>query len=792
MIYRRSAFDISGDIAGFDRGSFDWDLTDGYVLKFYNPSGIKVAEITGNISDNTLLNLSFSFLQDGGCERFSFTLAEPYKTVTISSNYRMEIYLFNQQEVPWFTGYLETIPQEGTEKKQTYTGYGYYGKFANKLVTMIKTGTEVSEIAEEDVLDDEIIPNYDILKNSDKIEEVYTLKGTFQTEREYARDIIKRLAEIAQNYEFGVDREREFYFRTIDTSIKEKLWIGRDVDTFTPKSDPKDLVNRWHIYSPPFSDGRNFQKIYPDADSIRDNSLSEKPYEVPQIVNLYSTTDLASGRTPTTNPVAGVPANMTDGDTTTLWESGAAQTIGHYIQIDLGTVYDDIAKIVLDQSDITAQDYYARGFRIRISTDGTSWTDVWTKANDPGYAPIVTFSPVRARYIRIELTEAHANEWKAGEFEVYELDTRDLDRWAEAKLNDSKDPKESATITIRGADSLLTKYPLVRPILPHGKIQITTLDNKTYSYQKKSCNYIITPSEFTINIQGGDIEKKPSEKILDLRRQLAETRLLGIRRANNIAGSVGIKQAAFTVNQLSVTDLADIANLLTVAAGRIRIGSSVLGADLHGIEIIDNQAVPVTRVKAGHLAAGIANYGIDTFDENGVKTIDLCDLQLVWKEVYDNILTANATSVTIAGLDGDTDHIYHVFVRFVGNAVTNFFIRLNNDAGNNYLRQYISADDAVVASNEFGPTTAMWIGGSAGVGQCCMTWAQLYARAGFPRTLLHLCLTDLTAAEPGVWYSVHNLWSNTLANVTSIVILAANANGLGIGTHISVYKIPSY
>ena len=671
LLKNRAKFDTSG-IYGFDRGGFDFDLETTYTLKIYNTSDVKVAEIAGNLENTTLTQLIFKTNRKGGCGPFSFELAEPYTTATISYNYKVEIYLFDHFS-PWFTGYIEEMPEVGTDKRQFYSGYGYFEKCNKKLVNTNFTATEVSAIATT-VLDDDIIANYSaITKNTDKIEATgYTLAGTLQFERQFARDVFDLLADIANDYEFGVDHEGEFFFRAIDTTILERFWVGTHLTDFIPEKNYSQIVNRWYVYAPPFSDGSNYQIMVENAASQSSYGLAEDFIEAPAIINLYSSTDLASGITPTTNPVAGTPANMTDGSASTLWESGANQAIGHWIKIDLGATKDSVAKLVLDSIHATAQEYHATKFKVETSTDDATYTERFACTSDPGWKPTVTFSPVAARYVKITLTAAASVHWKVGEVEVYELDTADLERWGAQVVADSKDPVLRAEVTIRGIDKVISKRPIVAAIHPTGKCRVTDRDGTTtHDYAIISCEYVLSSSGFDLHIELGHTKPEISDQIRLLKRQIAENRLLGIRRGDNIASGTGFEQGsikstyigeneihtphlralAVIAGKLSVVgldangklvlsevgsgDLDDIGdgstygkvNITDISAGRInlnygtgkvKLGLEAIGAGLDGLLINDGT---YDRVAVGEVAA--ATYGLTARDASGNVTVDL-------------------------------------------------------------------------------------------------------------------------------------------------------------------------
>ena len=75
---------------------------------------------------------------------------------------------------------------------------------------------------------------------------------------------------------------------------------------------------------------------------------------------------------------------------------------------------------------------------------------------------------------------------------------------------------------------------------------------------------------------------------------------------------------AVTAGKITVADLVDIANLLTVAAGRIVIGANALGVGLDGILVNDGVN---DRVLLGEIAAG--DYGLTIKDAEGNTMISL-------------------------------------------------------------------------------------------------------------------------------------------------------------------------
>ena len=87
------------------------------------------------------------------------------------------------------------------------------------------------------------------------------------------------------------------------------------------------------------------------------------------------------------------PENAVDGFPDTRWSSEFSDP--QWLAVDLG-VPTQISRVVLDWETACAQSY-----AIQVSTDGTTWTDVYTTTSGKGGTEDIKFAPTSARWVRL-------------------------------------------------------------------------------------------------------------------------------------------------------------------------------------------------------------------------------------------------------------------------------------------------------------------------------------------------------------------------------------------------------
>jgi hypothetical protein len=146
---------------------------------------------------------------------------------------------------------------------------------------------------------------------------------------------------------------------------------------------------------------------------IASNGTSSQWWSIAEVA-ISSGTALDRGGWTMSASVGASPANMIDGNVSTRWTTGAAQTNGQYIQADMGALVTlnnvtiDTAKNTSDETD------YARGYTLQLSKNGSTWTTVATGVGT-FKATTIGFVAQAARYFRLTQTGSAGSWWSIGE-----------------------------------------------------------------------------------------------------------------------------------------------------------------------------------------------------------------------------------------------------------------------------------------------------------------------------------------------------------------------------------------
>jgi len=254
----------------------------GFKLKFYDTNDVKIGEIGSEVKAGRISNIEFE-LMSLGCAAFSFIM-EDKPTFTVTYRTRVDIHPYFDP-TPWFTGFIQSIPQVGQKRPFEYSGFGFYEQLDWVTVTGTYESQDVAVIV-KDIIQNTVAPNTQIIYNAAKVESPSYTVEKIDFDHTYAKDAIQTLADMAQDFEFGVDNSREFYFRPIDTVVHYSFWTGKHFQDIEIEQLPHTVRNKLYIKIGEIqAGGTNIIGSVQSDPSINNYGLREEVIDVPESMN---------------------------------------------------------------------------------------------------------------------------------------------------------------------------------------------------------------------------------------------------------------------------------------------------------------------------------------------------------------------------------------------------------------------------------------------------------------------------------------------------------------------------
>ncbi|MDX6227671.1 MAG: glucosylceramidase [Frankiales bacterium] len=114
-----------------------------------------------------------------------------------------------------------------------------------------------------------------------------------------------------------------------------------------------------------------------------------------------------------------VVSHAIDDDASTRYSSGASQTPGQYVQVDLGKARP-LTQVVFDTGASTGD--YPRGYAATVSGDGLHWTTAVADGVGSGQLTTVGLDGSPVRYVRLTLTASSGSWWSIADIRAYTTD----------------------------------------------------------------------------------------------------------------------------------------------------------------------------------------------------------------------------------------------------------------------------------------------------------------------------------------------------------------------------------
>lgn len=199
------------------------------------------------ILDKEFIDLSWSYSRIGGCGEFSFRLPRKlYEEKAVSGDFNIQIKYRNPTTKNydlWYQGLIEskTPNIRGNSEDIDISGHGYQAQLSRIYINQAYLTTEVSAIVAA------IIGTYVEPETNIDYEAAMISTTTFTPDKlEFNTDAlsaIQTLADLA-GYEWGVDKNRDFYFKNESSDVGFRYPLGGSIKDFQEQQDFSAVVNR--------------------------------------------------------------------------------------------------------------------------------------------------------------------------------------------------------------------------------------------------------------------------------------------------------------------------------------------------------------------------------------------------------------------------------------------------------------------------------------------------------------------------------------------------------------------
>lgn len=263
----------------------------GALVQLYGPGDVLIASLSSDAADSRMSRLRFE-LTPTGPGYLDLDITSLPDGVGIQHAARVDVFLDGRLRPhgrikPVYSGYIQQMPNAGsTEWPRKYRGFGFYGLLDKMMTTRTFMAASVWRIVDTLAREIETRTVGRIIYNSSKIQishdgtgSAYPVEKIVFSKASY-KTALTQLAGLAGGWEFGVDSDRELWFRApiTEPSNDSLLWCPQHVTQVTYNEDSTDVINRlWIKGGQRQTSGDNYLELPLDADG---NESSQSLYGI--------------------------------------------------------------------------------------------------------------------------------------------------------------------------------------------------------------------------------------------------------------------------------------------------------------------------------------------------------------------------------------------------------------------------------------------------------------------------------------------------------------------------------
>lgn len=250
------------------------------------------------IPDKEFLDLSWGYARIGGCGEFSFRLPRRlFEERAISGGYNVRIKYRNPSTNAydlWYQGSIENKSPSvrGNSEDINISGHGYQSQLSNIYLDDVTYTAQEASVIVKAILDTYVTPDTDISYNLVDLEATtFTFDTiTFNTD---ALSAIQTIADTVGTREWGVDANRNFYFKTRSSAVGFRYSFGRNITNYSENQDFKQIINKIIVQGAQVG-GTYYKSTHNDTASQLKYGIKTSTIQNSSVVSSSVATQLAS------------------------------------------------------------------------------------------------------------------------------------------------------------------------------------------------------------------------------------------------------------------------------------------------------------------------------------------------------------------------------------------------------------------------------------------------------------------------------------------------------------------
>lgn len=189
----------------------------------------------------------WEYNRTGGCGQCSLPVLKNADDYEVLYRPRTSVRISVDGEVR-YQGRIVKIERsvKSTGESITAVFYGYLSQLSKVIVRADYEGMELSQIV-KDILDNYVLPKTDVTYTPSEISQTDYSVGSLSFNHT-AQDALLLLSQLAGNVEWGVDRNRKFYWRTQDRVVRRAFVLGREVNQFSEERSYEGVQNVVNVF----------------------------------------------------------------------------------------------------------------------------------------------------------------------------------------------------------------------------------------------------------------------------------------------------------------------------------------------------------------------------------------------------------------------------------------------------------------------------------------------------------------------------------------------------------------